>query len=100
RGVGGPIRECGLTLWAWTGGPTRPHVPHRAAFLPVSDRPVRRGQDVAAATLVPVTEADARVDHTIRPCRRNIVRRCGRYIAPAHRHCFPGFPPARPHDDL
>src|SRR5208283_5710590 len=44
----GPIRERRLALRPGAGGPARPHVPDRAAFLPVSHRPVRRRQDLAA----------------------------------------------------
>src|SRR4051794_41196697 len=49
----GSIRECRAALWAGAGGPARPLVPHRAAFLPVSHRAVRRRQDLAFAAAVP-----------------------------------------------
>ncbi len=94
----GPIRKCGLALRHGAGGPARPHVPHRAAFLPVSHRPLGRRQDLAAAAAVPVAQADARADHPVRPRRRHPVEGRGGDAAPAHRHRVPGFPAARPHD--
>src|SRR5580765_1939656 len=41
----GPIRKCGRALWTGAGGPARPQLPDRAAFLPVPDRAFGGGQD-------------------------------------------------------
>ena len=44
-GAGGGVRGRGGFSGAWVRGPARPHVPHRAALVPVPHRPVRRRQD-------------------------------------------------------
>src|SRR5258708_1851829 len=56
----GPIRECRAAVRPWAGGPARPLVPHRAPFLPVPHRSVRRRQELAAAPAVSLAQADAR----------------------------------------
>ena len=96
----GPIRERGSALRLRAGGPARPHLPHRSAFVPVPHRAVGRGQDLAAAAAVPVAAADARAHHAVRPRHRHAEQGCALDAAAAHRHRVPGFPAARSHDDL
>ena len=100
RGVGGPIRERGITLWLGARGSARPHVPDRSAFFPISHRSLRRGEDVPPAPVIPVYAANPRIDHPVRSRRRDSFTRCGCDVAAAHWHRFSGFSSSRPHDDL
>src|SRR4029077_15904666 len=100
EGLGGPIRECGLTLWAWAGGSAGPHVPHRPPFVSIPHRAFRRRQDLAAAAVISVDEADTRFDHPVWSRRGDAVTRLRGDIAPPYRHRISGFSSARPHDDI
>ncbi len=98
----GPVRKCRLALRARPRGTARPvSFDASAALLPVPHRALRRGQDDAAAPVVPVAAADAAASVTMFGQDTSRLEQ-GRHrrAAPAHRHRAAGFPPARSHDDL
>src|SRR5262245_21857663 len=64
--IRGPIRKCWLALRTGARGLARPQLPHRAAFVPVPDRALRRRQNLADAPPVSVAAADPRADYPIR----------------------------------
>ncbi len=98
--IGDSVRECRAEIRAGAGGSPRRQLPHRLGLVPVRDRPVGRGQNVAAAAALPVAQADARQRAHLRPRRGHRAAQPHSRHAPPHRHRVPGFPPARPPDHL
>ena len=95
-----PLRECRPAIWNGAGDPPRHLLPYPRALVPVPERAVRRRQDDAAQAAVPVAQADARPDHHLRQGPLAHLAPGTAADAPPHRRGVPGFPPARPHDDL
>src|SRR6478736_7550166 len=65
----GSVRKCRFALRARPGDFARPFFPDSGALLPVPDRTIGCGQDLAAAALVPVAAADPRPGQSVRTCR-------------------------------
>src|SRR5271163_1433823 len=55
----GSVRKCRTAIRSGTGDSARPQFPDPGPFLSVPDRALRRRQDVAVETAVPVAAADA-----------------------------------------
>src|SRR5581483_9218361 len=62
-GACGPIRKCRFALRAGAGSPARHHVSHRAELIPVPDRAVGSGENLAPAPAVSVDPPDPGADH-------------------------------------